>query len=74
MAFPPSRSCPPHQLPDGQAQFFLRSEPDTRYLIQATTDFVHWVKLTNTTATGNFMDLVDADAERYPHRFYRWVL
>jgi hypothetical protein len=32
------------------------------------------VKLTNTTATGNFMDLVDADAERYPHRFYRWVL
>ena len=45
-----------------------------RYLIQATTDFLNWVNLTNTTAAGNFMDLVDADAGRYPQRFYRWVL
>lgn len=61
-------------LPDGQVQFFLSSEPDTRYLIQATTNFIHWVNVTNTTATGSFMDLVDADAARYPYRFYRWVL
>jgi hypothetical protein len=65
---------PVNLLLSGEAQFFLPSEPDTRYLIQATTDFVTWVNLTNTTATGNFMDLVDADAGRYPHRFYRWVL
>jgi hypothetical protein len=65
---------PVNLLPSGEAQFFLPSEPDTRYLIQATTDFVTWVNLTNTTATANFMDLVDADAGRYPYRFYRWVL
>jgi hypothetical protein len=65
---------PVNLLPSGEAQCFVSSEPDTRYLIQATTDFVHWVNLTNTTATGNFMDLLDADAARYPHRFYRWVL
>jgi hypothetical protein len=65
---------PVNPLPDGTTQFFLPSEPDTRYLIQATTNFVRWVTLTNTIASGNFMDLVDADAARYPYRFYRWVL
>jgi hypothetical protein len=65
---------PVNRNSDGTVQFFLPSQPDTRYLIQATTDFVHWVNLTNTTALGNFMDLVDEDATRYPYRFYRWVL
>jgi hypothetical protein len=65
---------PVNRNPDGSVQFFLPSQPDTRYLIQATTDFVTWESLTNTTATGNFMDLIDTDAERYLYRFYRWVL
>jgi len=63
-----------NRLPDGTVQFFLPSEPGTRYLIQATTNFVNWVNLTNTTALGNFMDLVDSDAASYPFRFYRWIL
>lgn len=61
-------------LPNGSVQFFLSSIPDTRYLIQATTDFLSWVNITNLTAFGDFMNLVDADASIYPHRFYRWVL
>jgi hypothetical protein len=61
-------------LPDGSVQFFLPSEADERYLIQATTDFEQWVNLTNTTASGGFMDLMDVDAASYPHRFYRWAL
>lgn len=65
---------PVNTQPDGTVQFFLPSQPDTRYLIQATTDFVQWVNLTNITATGNFMDLVDADAPTYPKRFYRSAL
>jgi hypothetical protein len=65
---------PVYRRPDGTAQFFLPSTPGTRYLIQATADFVNWVNLTTVTAQANFTDLIDADAARYPHRFYRWVL
>jgi len=65
---------PVNALPDGTVQFFLPSQPDAQYVIQATTDFVQWVNLTNTTATGDFMDLVDVDAATYPHRYYRSAL
>ena len=64
---------PANRLPDGTVQFFLPSDPDGRYIIQATTDFLSWVTLTNTVAFANFMDLLDADAANYPHRFYRSV-
>lgn len=30
-------------LPDGRMQFFLPSQPDENYVIQATTDFVTWL-------------------------------
>ncbi|HEU0011102.1 MAG TPA: hypothetical protein VFT34_14895, partial [Verrucomicrobiae bacterium] len=59
---------------DGSAQYFLPSAPDTRYLIQATTNFVNWVNLSTNVAIGNFLDLVDLDAPHYPHRFYRSAL
>ena len=65
---------PVNRLADGTVQFFLPSQPDTRYLIQATTDFIHWVTVTNATASGNFMNLLDTEAAQYPHRFYRWIL
>ena len=62
-----------NRLPDGTVQFFLPSDPDGHYIIQATTDFLSWVTLTHTTAFANFMDLLDADAANYSHRFYRSV-
>lgn len=58
-------------LPDGQAQFFMASQPDQTYVIQATTNFVRWVDILTNTATGTFMDLLDPDALFYPQRFYR---
>ena len=58
-------------LPDGQAQFFLPSEPDQTYVIQATTDLISWVDILTNTASGTFMDLLDTDALIYSHRFYR---
>jgi len=64
---------PVNPLADGTVQFFLPSEPDERYLIQATTNFLQWINLTNLTAFGDFMDLVDIDAAKHPYRFYRWV-
>lgn len=65
---------PVNRLADGTVQFFLPSEADERYLIQASTNLIHWVSITNLIAPANFMDLVDVDATRYPRRFYRWVL
>ena len=59
---------------DGTVQFFLSSQPDTRYLIQATTHFLNWENVTNTIALGNFMNLVDTDSASHPHRFYRSIL
>ena len=60
--------------PDGTVNFFLPAQPDERYVIQATTDFVSWVNLSTTIAPGNFMDLIDLDAPNYPRRFYRSAL
>lgn len=62
---------PVNLLPDGQAQFFLASEPDRTYVIQASADLVGWVDILTNTATGTFMDLLDVDAPSHPHRFYR---
>ncbi len=59
---------------DGSVQFFLPSTNDSRYLIQASTNFVDWLTITNMTANADFMDLVDADAGRFPYRFYRPIL
>src|SRR3989442_12842968 len=55
-------------------QFFLPSVPDKRYVIQASTNLVDWLNISNTVAFASFMDLVDADAPKYPHRFYRSAL
>jgi len=65
---------PVNRLPDGTVQFFLPSEADERYLIQASTNLINWVSITNLMAPANFMDLIDLDAARHPRRFYRWVL
>ena len=48
--------------PNGTANFFLPSQEDSRNLIQASTNLVNWINLFTNVATGNFMDLVDADA------------
>lgn len=60
-----------NRLPNGTIQFFLPSDPDNHYLIQATTNFIQWVDLTTTLSTGDFMDIIDTDAVSYPFRFYR---
>jgi hypothetical protein len=61
-------------LPDGHVQLFLRSTPDQRYAIQATSNLVNWVNISTNTATGDFMDLLDVNASGLPYRFYRWEL
>ena len=64
---------PVNYLPNGTAQFFLPSEPDRSYLIQASSDLKSWVDLVQTNAVSSFLNLIDADAALYPQRFYRPV-
>ena len=59
---------------NGVADFFFAAQPGTNYTIQATTNFIAWVNLTNLTATSAWMELVDEDAPNHPHRFYRWAI
>jgi len=65
---------PVNPLPDGSMQFFLPSQPDKRYVIQASTNLIDWINISNTVAFANFMDLVDVEAPKYPYRFYRSAL
>ncbi len=65
---------PVNLLPDGSAQFFLPSTNDQRYVIQATTNLVHWVTIATNSATSEFLNATDAQAREHPYRFYRWQL
>jgi hypothetical protein len=59
----------------GPMQLTLAAEPWNKYRIEASEDLVHWVPLTNVVPTNLLCQLVDADAARFDHRFYRsaWV-
>jgi len=65
---------PADRRPDGVVDFFLPSEPDQKYLIQATTNFIHWDNILTNVAIANFMALVDLDGPNFPYRFYRSAL
>jgi len=63
---------PVNVLPNGHVQFFLATEADQRYVIEATTNLINWVNISTNIASGDYMNLVDIDAAKYPYRFYRW--
>lgn len=62
---------PVYRRTNGVVDFFLTSQTNINYDIEATTNFLQWITITNVTATNVFMDLVDAGATNFPHRFYR---
>jgi hypothetical protein len=64
---------PVNLLADGSLQFFLPSYPDQSYLIQATTNFTHWMNLYTNAATASFLESMDTGAAQHPFRFYRSV-
>ncbi len=61
------------RLPNGDYQLQLAGEPGRTYLIQASSNLVHWVTLTNLTSTTSLAWFIDVDAKLYPRRFYRAV-
>jgi hypothetical protein len=54
-------------LPAGQFGFTLSGASGT-YIVQASTDLVHWVSLQTNSANSQF---VDSNTTAFPRRFYR---
>jgi hypothetical protein len=57
-------------LPTGQFGFAFSGASDAQYIVQASTDLVHWDSVQ--TNAGSFK-FVDPNASQYSHRFYRTV-
>lgn len=58
-----------HQ-PDGTIRWTISGERGRSYMIQASTNLVHWIDLQPVTLESDRFDLTDADTA-FPHRFYR---
>jgi Fibronectin type III domain len=54
----------------GQYGFSVAGAANTQYIVQASTDLVHWLALQ--TNTGSF-SFVDSNTAQFPQRFYRTV-
>jgi hypothetical protein len=55
-------------------QFLMRltGEPNTNYVIDATTSFTNWLALrTNNTGNAGSFDFLDVSSPSFPRRFYR---
>ncbi|MGH7979622.1 MAG: fibronectin type III domain-containing protein, partial [Limisphaerales bacterium] len=55
-------------LPAGEFGFTLSGSGSGQYIVQASTDLVHWAALQ--TNSGSFT-FVDSNAAQFPRRFYR---
>jgi len=60
--------------PNGQYQLTLSTEPWQSYRIEASTDLIHWTSITSFFGTNSLTQLMDADAQNFPQRFYRAAL
>lgn len=57
-------------LPAGQFGFSLTGASGSSYIVQASTDLVHWIALQTNTAPFQF---VDSNKSQFARRFYRSV-
>lgn len=59
------------RLNNGELQIQLRGNEGTQYAIEASTDFVSWVLLTNLVSTSGSESFQDPNARTLSRRFYR---
>ena len=58
----------------GQFQFSLLTEAGRLYQVQASSNLVHWVTITNVVGTGGTIPAMDLSAGSHAMRFYRAVV
>lgn len=59
--------------PSGQFAFTVVGEAGRSYTIQASTDLVHWIALTNFVSATGTNQFADAAAPNFNRRFYRVI-
>lgn len=67
----PARLTNAFRLPDGQVRFSVLTQPDRRYVVQASTDLLQWQDLTRLLATNTMLEFLDQEAGALGRRFYR---
>jgi sugar lactone lactonase YvrE len=60
-------------LPDGTVQLNITGTAGTGYNVQASTDLINWLTLSNITSTNTTLEYTDISATNYPARFYRLI-
>jgi hypothetical protein len=65
------QSSVPLQTTPGQFQLRLAGTPGQSFVIQATTDLVHWTSISTNTLSGAAFDFTDPNAGSFKMRFYR---
>jgi hypothetical protein len=69
---PPCKMSLAPAFSSGKVTATLSGTAGTTYVIQASTDFVHWTAISTNIADANgAVSLVDSNAAAYPSRFYR---
>src|SRR5262249_21346948 len=58
---------------DGVVSLYITVRSNQTYVVQATTDFVHWTSISTNLAVVDYVVATDYDAVGYPFRFYRAV-
>ena len=70
----PLRLEPIRSLPDGVFQINVTGSGGAIYGIEASTNLVDWLLLTNWVSTNTVMQFIDTGAANFNRRFYRAVL
>ena len=61
----------PIRLPDGQFHFYKPAPTNMVYILEVSSDLIHWTPVITNTATEGFINYVDTDSPDYKRRFYR---
>ena len=62
----------PQQLENGMFTLRFYGEPGTNYVVQASTNLVHWLPVVTNQISGlGYLEFTDTVSTNYPKRFYR---